>query len=171
MSDTAQELVLLGDALQQAWRNDARVHRSSRLRRAVPIALAALAILAGTGAAIAAITLKSSAQEAHGLIEGWTLFAGSEPRCTQLTAGSFRCLLAKPPTGMAFYDQHGHRLWNQFLGLRAETVDASHHVDGACLSTQADGRSWECFLGDEAVRRGFLAKGRMGAYLPVPPAA
>lgn len=49
------------------------------------------------------------------------------------------------------------------------SVELRRLESGGCVATSDDGRIWECYLGDEAVRRGFVDKGFLGQYLPEPP--
>jgi hypothetical protein len=90
---------------------------------------------------------------------------------TAVSRTSFHCTLATAPTGEAFYNQDGSRAHDVFLGMTAETVDEHKRVDGACVSISADGRSWNCYLGDAAVTRGLLSRDYLGTYLPEPPTA
>jgi hypothetical protein len=53
--------------------------------------------------------------------------------------------------------------------VKAETVDHDKRVDGGCVSTSADGRDWHCYLGEQAVIRGIIARSFLGTYLPEPP--
>jgi hypothetical protein len=122
------------------------------------------------GAAVAAVVLKSTADEERGLLAGSWLFHGSEPQCESRSATSFRCTLAEPPAGTTLYDEDGRRLRDVFLGLKRVTVDSELRVDGACISVRADGRSWDCFLGEAAVARGLIREELLGRYWPEPPA-
>jgi hypothetical protein len=174
MTEMTEQLDHVGDVLHRAWRRDhARSGRLVRFRRPrrFLLVLTLFAAIVGGGAAIAAGVLKSTGDEQQGMIEGYQLFDGSRPTCEPLTPTSFRCTLEEPPTGMTFYDQNGHRLLDRFLGLTAETVDATNHVDGACVSIRTDGRAWNCFLGDEAVKRGLIRAEMLGVYRPEPSTA
>ena len=170
MSDTTTELTLLGNALEHAWRLDHRRAKKGRSRRSrLLIVVALLALVLGGGAALATTLLKTASEEETGMVGGYQLFAGSQPRCQARTATSFHCVLAKSPTGMTFYDADGRQIFDVFLGVKAETVDSHRRVDGACVSVTADGRAWNCYLGQEAVERGVLNPGRLGTYLAEPP--
>jgi len=169
MTEMTEHLDHVGDVLQDAWRRDhARSARFVQLRRPrrLLLVLALFAAIVCGGAAIAADVLKSAEDEQQGMIEGYQLFDGSRPTCESLTSTSFRCTLAKPPTGMTFYDEHGQKLLDRFLGIKAETVDSTQHVDGACVSIRADGRAWNCFLGEEAVKHGLISAEMLGVYRP-----
>jgi hypothetical protein len=170
MTEITNELDLLGDRLQRAWRADHRKRAATtRRRRRITIILAAVVLLLAAGAAIASSVLKSSRAEEQGLLKGHLLFKGTQPSCEQLTPTSFLCSLDKPPTGMTFYAQDGKRLTDAFLGVKTATVDENRHVDGGCVATSADGRRWHCYLGEEAVRQDIISADFLGAYLPETP--
>lgn len=73
------------------------------------------------------------------MVEGYRLFAGSQPHCVSTSTTSFRCTLAVPPTGETFFNADGSQASNVFLGMKVETVDATKHVDGGCVGASADG--------------------------------
>lgn len=172
MNEITEQLALAGDALQRAWQKDhAQRVRSAPRRKRVAVGTAIAALVIGVGAAIADTLLKSPVEEATGMIEGYGLFAGSDPTCVSQTAMSFHCDLAKSPIGEAFYNADGSQALDVFLGMKAETVDRTKHVDGACVSVTRDGRSWDCYLGEAAVNRGLLRRSYLGTYLPRPPTA
>jgi hypothetical protein len=169
MTEMATELRRLGDSLQSAWEADhrKRVRRQPWRRFAIVVALVVLFI--AVGAAIASTVLKSNTEEEQGLLGGHLLFKGTHPSCQALTATSFICHLETVPTEMSFYGADGKRLNDAYLGVKAATVDAHHHVDGGCVSTAADGRTWRCYLGQEAVTHGIVGADYLGDYLPDPP--
>ena len=170
MTDIAEQLDQVGNALQRAWREDHSSHprRAVRRPRRLVLGIVIAAVVVGGGAAIAATALKSAADEQQGILDGHLLFTGSQPTCEALTASSFRCTLEEPPTGMTFHDQSGRPLLDRFLGVTTETVDSTHHVDGGCVSISADGRVWNCYLGQSAVEHDIIGPGFLGAYLPEP---
>jgi hypothetical protein len=183
MSNPSQHLEQAGDALQRAWRNDLerpRMTSTPKGHRRLALALAVAAAVLGGGAAIAAGVLKTTADEERGILDGHTLFEGSDPDCKALTSVSFRCTLEKPPTGMAFYENPpgqtksdpdtSTRVYDKFLGAKMQTVDSTLHIDGGCISISADGRTWDCYLGQEAVRRDIIGPDLLGAYQPEPAA-
>jgi hypothetical protein len=169
MNDTATDLRLLGDSLQSAWRADHQRRARRQPRRRLAIVAALVILLIAVGAAIASSVLKSDSAEEQGLLGGHLLFKGTHPTCTSLTPTSFVCHLETAPTEMAFYGPDGKRLTDAWLGVKAGTVDATHHVDGGCVATTADGRTWQCYLGEEAVQRGIIGPDYLGDYLPEPP--
>jgi len=171
MTDVTIQLEHVGDALQTAWREDhLRRHQTliRRPRRRI-LAFALAAAVVSAGAAVAAGVLKATADEQQGIVDGHQLFEGSQPQCESLAASSFRCILAKPPTGMTFYDEDGRLLLDRFLGVTTLTVNSARNVDGACVSVSSDGRRWNCFLGQEAITRGLLAPQLLGTNQPEPP--
>jgi hypothetical protein len=180
MTTLTQELEQVGDALVQACRRDLQTSPKSALKRhrRLVLGLAIAATVIGAGAAIGAGALKTIAEEERGLLDGHALFQGSDPTCAALTAVSFRCTLEKPPTGMAIYESPpgqskyepdtSTRLFDKFLGAKMQTVDATLHIDGGCISRRADGRTWDCYLGEEAVRRDIIGPDLLGAYQPEP---
>jgi hypothetical protein len=156
------------DLLAAAAADAARAARQRPRRRLVVVA-AALALLGTAAAAIAGGLLKSAIEEEAGVLGGHQLFAGSQPNCEPLSPTSFRCTLERPPTGMTFYREDGTLANDLWLGVKAATVDSTQHIDGACVSIRADGRAWNCYLGQEAVERGLLAPSMLGRYQPEPP--
>lgn len=168
MTDVTERLDLAGDALHAAWRLD-RSRR--RVARGAAATIACTVLVLGAGAAIAGSLFKSAADEETGLVEGYRLFAGSSPRCASTSSTSFRCVLARTPTGETFYGPGGKQLFRGFLGLKAETVDTTRHVDGGCVSVRDDGRTWDCYLGQSAVDHGVVRARLLGTYLPEAPTA
>ena len=126
---------------------------------------AAIVVLGGLSAGIAASVLKTSGQEEQGLLDGSATFAGTHPTCTSVSANHFHCVLASRPTELTFPDG------GSFRGVKMGSVDSTKHVDGGCVGASADGRVWECYLGQEAVRRGIVTPDVLGQYVPDPPHA
>ncbi len=171
MNETTHDLRVLGDALQRSWRADyaRRVPAKSSRGRRLAVILVAVVVLVAAGTAIASGLLKSASDEQQGMLNGYALFKGTHPSCKRLNDSSFTCTLDKPPTEISFYGPDGQRLPNAYLGVKAETVNSSRHVDGGCVATSADGRAWHCYLGEEAVRQGIIGRDYLGSYLPQPP--
>jgi hypothetical protein len=173
MIETTKQLGLAGDALHRAWRRDlARSTRRAHLRRPRAFVLVLAAVVAlGGGVALAASLLKSPADEQTGMIEANTLFAGSDPVCVTVSHDSFHCTLDKPPTGEAFFSQDGTQQFDMFLGMKAPTVDSTHHIDGGCISRSAQGLSWDCYLGAAAVAHDVVSPQLLGTLSSGPAAA
>lgn len=55
-----------------------------------------------------------------------------------------------------------------FKGTVEPTVDATHHVDGGCRATSADGSRWECYVGKTAVRQRIIDQAFLDQYLAGP---
>src|SRR5919197_499861 len=151
------ELTALGDALERAAARDLRrrfLHPSRRL--AVALVAAAVAVPA---AAVGAVELMGGDQVAQTLEPGAAIFAGADPTCTIVRANvEYHCVLAKPPLPEV----------QDFKGTVEPTVDATKHVNGGCRSLTSDGLSWECYLGEEAVRQQIVSEGFLGADAPSP---
>jgi hypothetical protein len=168
MTEIDMALSQIGRELRSAARNDlARRARRSYMpqRRMLAVSVAMLAVLVAVGAGIAAGVLKTTSQEEVGLLNGAATFAGTHPVCKQLAAEHFRCVLETAPTELTFSDGASYR------GVKMESVDATKHVDGGCVAISDDGRAWDCYLGQEAVRRGIIDSGYLGQFVPVPPHA
>ena len=54
----------------------------------------------------------------------------------------------------------------QFKGTVEPTIDATHHINGGCRATDADGVRWECYIGQAAVEQKVVSG--VGAYAPGP---
>lgn len=92
------------------------------------------------------------AEVARSLPRGWTVFIGTEPTCVVVQAKvEYRCTLAKR-------SDPGIR-----SGVVSGIVDAKLRVSGGCRSRGTAGLTWECFLGDAAVRERILDVAVLGA--------
>jgi hypothetical protein len=160
MSEIAQELKVVGDALERAWRREVAARKLPR-RRIVIGAFVAVMLL-GAGAAIGNGVLKSDADEEASLVAGHSVFEGASPTCVRRSTTAFHCTLDRAPTGLTF------DVPNAYLGVKVQTVDANKRVDGGCVSVSADGRSWDCYLGEAAVTHGIIGPDFLGEYQPGP---
>lgn len=141
------------------WSNVLRRARPrSRLRRRRTLVLAAAVLaLAGAGIAIAGVVLgKTSSEQEHSLLAGHTVFAGTNPVCTKVADAQFHCVLDRKPTGL--------HIEGSYRGTKVQTVDAEKRVDGGCVSTSHDGRTWECYVGELAVDRGIISPHFLGEH-------
>jgi hypothetical protein len=171
MNEPAHELEVVGDALQRAWRADHdRCRRAHQRRFRLALVFVLSVVFVAASVAVASSVWKSASDEEQGLLGGHLLFKGTEPRCQQLTASSYSCVLARPPTEMTFYREDGRPRAGAYLGVKTATVDAHKRVDGGCVATSGDGRKWRCYLGEEAVRNGIVSRDFLGESLPEPPA-
>jgi len=57
---------------------------------------------------------------------------------------------------------------SDWKGTVEPTVDASKHVNAGCRSLASDGKTWECYLGHEAVTENIVGAGFLGQYSPGP---
>lgn len=55
-----------------------------------------------------------------------------------------------------------------WTGTVEPTVDASKHVDGGCRALNSAGTTWECYIGEAAVKQSIIGQGFLGAYAPSP---
>jgi len=47
-------------------------------------------------------------------------------------------------------------------------VTIDKHIAGGCIGQDRDGRRWNCYLGEEAVRRHILVEDLLGESAPFP---
>jgi hypothetical protein len=152
------ELARLGDALEAAARADVGAHRPRRPSRRVAILLAA-AVFVVPVAAIGAARLVGGHEVAASMPAGAAIFAGTHATCTAVTANvEYHCVLDRRPFPEV----------DDFKGTVEPTVDATKHVNGGCRGLTSDGRSWQCYLGQEAVRQQIVGADFLGAYAPAP---
>ena len=169
MTELSPDLQLVGDSLQRGWRADHARRIKRRPRRRLAIVAAIVILLVAVGAALASTILKTAAEEEQGLLGGHLLFKGTHPTCSQLSATSYMCALASPPTEVTAWDKDGKQIKDFWLDFKAATVDVHKHVDGGCVALDAYGLRWRCYLGAEAVKRGIIGANLLGQYLPEPP--
>ncbi len=50
----------------------------------------------------------------------------------------------------------------QFKGTVEPTINTTHHINGGCRATNADGTQWDCYLGQAAVKQKIVTG--IGAY-------
>jgi hypothetical protein len=149
------ELDRLGDALERVARDSLHRRRVSR-RLAIAVAVLVIAIPA---AAIAAAKLTSDGDVAQSMPAGAAIFVGRNATCTAVVANvEYHCVLDRPPVPEV----------QDFKGTVEPTVDATKHVNGGCRSLTSDGLSWQCYLGEEAVRQQIVSEGFLGEYAPSP---
>jgi hypothetical protein len=149
------------DVLRRTSR--ARASRLPGLRRRTVALVAATLALVATGAAVGGLVLtKSEAEEAQGLVDGHSVFAGTNPVCTTIAEGHFRCVLDRPPTGQ------GTTVEGSYRGAKFQTVDADKRIDGGCIGASDDGTRWDCYLGELAVEHDILSPGLLGEIQDAP---
>lgn len=54
----------------------------------------------------------------------------------------------------------------EFKGTVELTIDATHHINGGCRATNADGTQWDCYIGHAAVKQKIVPG--IGAYAQGP---
>ena len=155
MKQLVVHLARLGEALEQAAARDLR----RRPRRLVLLAAAISAIVVLTGASFAAVRLISSGDVAASLPAGTLWLAGTEPACTVVTQDvEYHCVLAHAPAPEV----------SDWMGTVEPTVDANKIVNGGCRSLTSDGREWECYIGEAAVKQQIIGPDFLGEYAPTP---
>jgi hypothetical protein len=158
MTIQTPELAALGDALEHAAKADL-ARRPRRISRRLALAIAVFAI-AVPGLGFAADALIGLDEVAAGLPAGTKMLAGTDPRCTVVEQGvEYHCVLMRLPASPEVSD---------LTGTVEPTVDATKHVNGGCRSLRADGREWQCYLGDAAVDERIISRGFLGEYSPEP---
>jgi hypothetical protein len=151
-----ENLARLGDALERAAARDLGRRRPRRL---VLFAAAVSGIVVLTGASFAAVRLISSDDVAASLPAGTLWLAGTEPTCTVVKQEvEYHCVLAHAPANAI-------RDWK---GTVEPTVDANKTVNGGCRSLASDGREWECYIGEAAVRQRIISEGFLGEKVAGP---
>ena len=155
-SSLSPQLAELGDELERACAANLAA-RPRRTGRMVLIAVVVASVLGGA-AAIAAEQLSTSDVE-QSLPAGEAAFIGTDPVCTTVTKDvEYHCVLARSPF---------HEWTSDWTNAKEPTVDASKHINGGCVGLTADGRQWECYIGQAAVGK-VVSEGVLGTYAPEP---
>ncbi len=55
-----------------------------------------------------------------------------------------------------------------WMNAAQPTVDAEKRVNGGCRSQDAEGMTWRCYIGEEAVKQKIIGRGFLGEYAPHP---
>jgi hypothetical protein len=161
MTNLPPSLDRLGDALEAAAAADLQARRGrTRLRITPRLAIAVAAIAIGVpGVALAATQLIGNDDVARSLPAGTLSLAGTEPTCTTVEQDvEYHCVLAHAPRPEV----------TDWKGTVEPTVDATKHVNGGCRSLASDGKEWECYVGEAAVRQQIIGAGFLGEYAPTP---
>ena len=125
--------------------------RRSRLRRAAAMSMAALAL---PGGALAAGALFGPGDVERGLPDGARVLNGTDPKCTEVEAGSvYDCTLTTPPPEAPSGAGAPARTWLNAVSLMA---DRDELVNGGCVAQTTDGMTWRCYVGSAAVREWIL---------------
>jgi hypothetical protein len=159
--NVSPELRRLGDALERAAREElTAIPRWSRLihSRRFVIALAFVAI-AVPAAAVGAARLIGGDEVAQSMPAGAAIFAGRNATCTVVVPNvEYHCVLDRPPFPEV----------QDFKGVVEGTVDKTKHVNGGCRGLTSDGLTWQCYLGEAAVRQRIVSQDFLGDYAPAP---
>jgi hypothetical protein len=162
MKNEFPELIKLGDDLERAIAADIAAVRTPRrvpLRRRRFLLAAAVLMIVVPGVAFAAIALTGE-QVAASLPAGTRMLIGTDPHCTAVREGvEYHCVLSRPPASPEVSD---------LKGTVEPTVDETKHVNGGCRSLSSDGVTWQCYIGQEAVRQKIISRGFLGEYAPQP---
>jgi hypothetical protein len=163
MNELSTTLDRLGDALEEAARADLASHRaaSPRRRRISPrlAVLGAVVAILVPSVAFAATQLIGKDDVARSLPAGTLSLAGTEPSCTVVEQEvEYHCVLARTPAPEV----------SDWKGTVEPTVDATRHVNGGCRSLASDGREWECYIGQAAVKQKIIGESLLGEYAPTP---
>jgi hypothetical protein len=146
---TDHDLIRLGDELQRAARRDLR--RPRRLAARWVAAVAAVCAI-GAGAAVASGVFSADEVE-RGMPAGSAIFGGTSPTCELRDDGvTYACTLASLPTEELIGDHTGAK----------ELVTIDGVIAGGCIGRDREGRHWDCYLGDEAVKRQILVHDLLG---------
>ncbi len=158
--DLPPRLGAIGDELERATRADLRHawRRRRRVRRRIAGGAAALVILI-PGAALAT-SLLSTGDVERSLPAGTRFLVGTTPHCEVVTDGvEYHCTVEGAFNNPEIQDMKG---------TVEPTVDAKKRVNGGCRSLRSDGREWQCYIGQEAVRQKIVGAGFLGEYAPSP---
>ena len=161
MTNLEVELAHLGDALETAVARQLEGRRRRRRfarPRTIALVAATALVLGAAGVGIGASLLKTPAQESQGLLDANATFAGTHPQCVAVAPQHFRCTVDQTPSGLV--------VQGSWIGTKMASVNSERRVDGGCVAVSADGRTWDCYLGDLAVKRGVADPTFLGQYLP-----
>ena len=162
MNDDTPRLDRLGYALLAATQADLTPHKRKRARSRRTLAAVLVAAVAVPGAAVAGNAIFSEEDVAASLPAGTLVLAGTEPKCTVVEDQvEYRCRLTRAP-------QEGDIAAGHFKGTVEATVGADKHVNGGCRALDADGLTWNCYLGQAAVDQKIIGPDFLGEYAPGP---
>jgi hypothetical protein len=57
---------------------------------------------------------------------------------------------------------------SDWMGAVEPTVEANKTVNGGCRSLASDGREWQCYIGEEAVKQRIIGEDFLGEKAPTP---
>ncbi len=86
---------------------------------------------------------------------GTKFLVGTTQTCTEVKAGvEYRCTISGHFTPEV----------QDMQGTVEPTVDKTKTVNGGCRSLRSDGREWECYIGQEAVRQQIIGPDFLGQH-------
>jgi hypothetical protein len=113
-----------------------------------------MAALALPGGALAAGALFGPADVERGLPDGAQVLNGTDPKCSEVEAGSvYDCTLKTPPAAAPSGAGDGAHVWLNSVSLMA---DRDERVNGGCVAQNAEGTAWRCYVGRAAVHEWIL---------------
>jgi hypothetical protein len=149
VNDSSLDLARLGDELEAAAQRDLKSMRRRRAGR-VGIGVVVLTLVAA-GTAVAT-GLFSPKQVAEGLPAGTYIFGGTHPTCALDRDGvTYHCTLANPPAPES----------SDFTGSK-ELIAIDGKIAGGCIGQDRAGMTWDCYVGEEAVRMQILVEDLLG---------
>lgn len=145
----------IGDDLERAARRDLR--GDSARRRRVLTGAAVVALLVPSVAVAASLLTEEDV--ARSMPAGTRFLVGTTPECESVKDGvEYRCTI----------DEDFESEIADLTGTVEPTVDATKHVNGGCRAHDARGRTWSCYVGQEAVRQKIIGPDFLGEYAPAP---
>ncbi|MEP6639599.1 MAG: hypothetical protein ABJC39_09650 [Chloroflexota bacterium] len=139
----------LGDQLEAAAERSLGSERRRKVGR-VGLGVVALTVLAA-GTAVAT-GLFSPRQVAAGLPAGAMIFGGTHPSCGLDADGiTYHCTLTTAPAAET----------SDFRGSK-QLIAIDLKIAGGCIGQDTAGMSWDCWIGEEAVRHDILAEDLLG---------
>src|SRR4029078_2821179 len=138
-----------GEELEAAAERSLSSARRRRIGR-VGIGVVVLTVLApGTAVATGMFTPR---QVAAGLPAGAVIFGGTHPTCALDSDGvTYHCTLARAPDPEI----------SDFQGSK-QLIAIDQKIAGGCIGQDHAGMTWDCYIGEEAVRMEILTEDLLG---------
>ena len=149
LHDSSLDLARLGDELEAAAQRDLK---SARRRRGGRVGLGVVVLtLVAAGTAVATGVF-SPKEVAAGLPAGAMIFGGTHPTCALDNDGvTYHCTLATAPAPEI----------SDFLGSK-QLIAIDQKIAGGCIGQDHAGMTWDCYVGEEAVRMEILVEDLLG---------
>jgi hypothetical protein len=146
--ESQPDLARLGDQLEAAAQRSLGSTQRHRVARTGLGVIILTVLAAGTAVATGVF---SPRQVALGLPDGTYIFGGTHPTCALDGDGfTYHCTLATPPTETI-----------DFRGAK-ELIAIDQKIAGGCVGQDSAGLSWDCYIGDEAVKHEILVQDMLG---------